>query len=152
MNTSRGRLTNAACRASFSTNSFLEMHLCFLLCIWYRWCNRQCQIVFPVPSARTVSKFLGAQLQYAECSPCMSIGQQQWMHQLLKSTVHDSILVQLIGADPLTDTSFVELETMVTNWHQGTEQLALKVTTDFVNSSHRSIISRGRVLHIPALA
>ena len=74
------------------------------------------------------------------------------MHQLLKSTVHDSILVQLIGADPLTDTSFVELETMVTNWHQGTEQLALKVTTDFVNSSHRSIISRGRVLHIPALA
>ena len=74
------------------------------------------------------------------------------MHQLLKSIFHDSIRAQLIRADPLTDTSFVELDTMVTNWHQGTEQMALKVTTDFVNSSHRSIISRGKVLHIPALA
>ena len=53
------------------------------------------------------------------------------MHQLLKSTVHDSILVQLIGADPLTDTSFVELDTMVTNWDPCTDQMALKVAADY---------------------
>ena len=56
----------------------------------------------------------------------MSIGQHQWMHQLLKSTVHDSILVQLIGADPLTDTSFVEMD-ITTNCDQATELLS-KVT------------------------
>ena len=48
------------------------------------------------------------------------------MHQLLKSTVHDSILVQLIGADPLTDTSFVEMD-ITTNCDQATELLS-KVT------------------------
>ena len=72
-----------------------------------------------------------------ECSPFMSIGQHQWMHQLLKSTVHDSILVQLIGADPLTDTSLVELKTMVTNWDQCTEPMTLEVAAGFVSCSRR---------------
>ena len=57
----------------------------------------------------------------------MSIGQHQWMHQLLKSTVHDSILAQLMQADPLTDTSFVEMD-ITTNCDQATELMLSKVT------------------------
>ena len=51
------------------------------------------------------------------------------MHQLplLKSTVHDSILAQLMQADPLTDTSFVEMD-ITTNCDQATELMLSKVT------------------------